>query len=302
MLYASDRRKKLGRVVHYTSAENALKIIASKTMWLRNTQCMADYREVQHGYEMLARFFHDPKKRAGFYRAFKGCATGVAEEATQYFDQWWNNIRFNTYIASISEHDDSEDIHGRLSMWRGFGGQPTRAAIVMKPPPLGDADGLRLLLSPVAYFEYEQVEKQIRKVIRNVRANAEFIAATDREVVKNQIFFMLVTTAVSLKHVGFIEEREWRVIYIPDVHRSNLIVSAIEVIGGVPQIIYKVPLVENPADEVVGVGIPALVDRVIIGPTAYPGPTYAALVAVLQGAGVTDAPSRVVLSGIPLRQ
>jgi hypothetical protein len=37
------------RFVHYTSAESALKIITSKRLWMRNTTCMADYREVRHG-------------------------------------------------------------------------------------------------------------------------------------------------------------------------------------------------------------------------------------------------------------
>jgi hypothetical protein len=36
-----------GRVVHYTTAEAALNIIRTKRMWMRNTNCMADYREVQ---------------------------------------------------------------------------------------------------------------------------------------------------------------------------------------------------------------------------------------------------------------
>src|SRR5438477_7266479 len=62
MPYAMGKRKKLGRVLHYTSAENAIKIIASRTMWLGNTQCMSDYSEVQHGYEMLWQYFNDPKK------------------------------------------------------------------------------------------------------------------------------------------------------------------------------------------------------------------------------------------------
>ena len=34
------------RFVHYTSAEAALSIIRSKRLWLRNTTCMSDYREV----------------------------------------------------------------------------------------------------------------------------------------------------------------------------------------------------------------------------------------------------------------
>jgi hypothetical protein len=230
MPYATARRAKLGRVVHYTSAENAVKIFLSKTMWMRNTQCMADYREVAHGYEMLFEFFREPKRRDPFYKAFTASTAGVGEEAVQLFNQWWNSIRFNTYIASISEHDDSEDAHGRLSMWRGFGGAAPRAAIVMKPPAQNAAQGLRLMLSPVAYFEYGQVEKQLRMVVRNVKASADFLKATDRELVKRVVFFMLVTAAVSLKHIGFVEEREWRIIYLPDANPSNLIVRAIEFI------------------------------------------------------------------------
>src|SRR5712664_1310320 len=41
------------RFVHYTSAEAALKIIRSKRMWMRNTTCMTDYREVQHGLKII---------------------------------------------------------------------------------------------------------------------------------------------------------------------------------------------------------------------------------------------------------
>ena len=51
------------RFVHYTTAEAALKIIDSKRVWMRNTMCMADYREVQHGFEMLQRFFGDATKK-----------------------------------------------------------------------------------------------------------------------------------------------------------------------------------------------------------------------------------------------
>jgi hypothetical protein len=107
MPYATARRTELGRVVHYTSAENTIQIILSKTMWMRNTRCMADYREVEHGYEMLFEFFREPKRRDPFYKAFRGSSAGVGEEAVQLFNQWWNSIRFNTYIASISEHGRS---------------------------------------------------------------------------------------------------------------------------------------------------------------------------------------------------
>ena len=57
------------RFVHYTSAENALKIIQSKRLWLRNTLCMSDFREVQHGFDILQRFFGVPEKKEAFKAA-----------------------------------------------------------------------------------------------------------------------------------------------------------------------------------------------------------------------------------------
>ncbi len=113
---------------------------------------------------------------------------------------------------------------------------------------------------------------------------------------------MLVTAAVSLKHEGFKEEREWRVIYIPQIYQSKLVSFSTEIIEGVPQIIHKIPLQDSPADGVIGVAIPTLVDRVIIGPTAYPVTMGAAFAVALHQAGVANPASRVVASGIPLRQ
>src|SRR5215471_6641558 len=80
------------KFVHYTSAEAALKIIESKRLWMRNTTCMADYREVQHGYDILWRFFHDETKKKAFMDAFDSCAQGVASEAIDLFDKWWANV------------------------------------------------------------------------------------------------------------------------------------------------------------------------------------------------------------------
>jgi hypothetical protein len=306
MPYAAARREKIykenGRFVHYTSAENALRIIQSKQIWMRNARCMTDYMEVSLGYQMLLRFFSQKEKREVFCKSLNRCHPGVGEEALQFFDQWWNNIQFDIYIASISEHDDTEDAHGRLSMWRAFGRLPARAALVIKPPAPGAAEGLRVMLSPVAYFDYDAVEKQIKKVIANVRKNIDFLKTFEKDRIKNMVFFMLVAAAVSLKHQGFQEEREWRVIYIPQVHQSKLIVWSTEIIDGVPQIIHKIPLQDSPDDGVIGVAVPTLLDRVIIGPSPYPVTMGHAFGVALQQAGVANPGSRIVASGIPIRQ
>jgi hypothetical protein len=129
-----NRYARGGRFVHYTSADAAVRIIKNKRIWMRNTTCMSDYSEVEHGFEMLRSFFSDKVKFGSFIGALDACCSGVAQDAINLFDQRGNNIQFSTYIASISEHDDKEDLHGRLSMWRAFGGNAARVAIVFKVP------------------------------------------------------------------------------------------------------------------------------------------------------------------------
>jgi hypothetical protein len=115
-----DRRRR--RAVDVIVAQSGLdETFRSKRMWMRNTTCMTDYREVQHGFEILRNFFSDQNKLAEFTKALDLSVPGGALEAINLFNQHWDTIRFNTYITSISEHDDEEDFHGRLSMWRAFG-------------------------------------------------------------------------------------------------------------------------------------------------------------------------------------
>jgi hypothetical protein len=52
-LFEKDPSRTHVRLVHYTTAEAALNIIRSKRFWMRNTNCMADYREVQHGFDIF---------------------------------------------------------------------------------------------------------------------------------------------------------------------------------------------------------------------------------------------------------
>jgi hypothetical protein len=133
-LYAEEPSERVPRFVHYTSAENALSIIKTKRLWMRNASCMSDYREVQHGFDILAKFFSDKPRLDAFTSTLDRCAMGAAMEAINTFNQWWNDIRDHTYISSISEHIAKEDYHGRLSMWRAFGNNSARVGLVFRVP------------------------------------------------------------------------------------------------------------------------------------------------------------------------
>jgi len=290
------------RFVHYTSSEAALSIIGSKRLWMRSTTCMADYREVQHGFELINAFFVDTTNRERFSAALDACSPGIAKEAIDLFNAWWSDIQFNTYISSISEHDNKEDFHGRLSMWRAFGGQGARVALVFNVPWISPATPiLNVILSPVSYSKREEVHDEINAVIENIKKRTEFLKSIDRKILVSQIFNMLVVGVTCLKHEGFREEREWRVLYSPKRAPSKVVEQATITIGGVPQIVYKLPLDVTVSDALADLDVSQIFDRLIIGPSAYAWAQYEAFVSALTKAGVALATEKVFISDIPIR-
>lgn len=292
----------IGRLVHYTTAEAALNIIRTKRFWMRNTNCMSDYSEVQHGLDIFNRFFSDPTKHESFTVALDDCMPGVASEAINAFNSSWSDIRLNSYIACLSEHQDSEDTNGRLSMWRGFGGTTTRIGIVLRIPYNSlSALALSLTFSPVAYLSESAAHKVLEEVIGNIRANCDYLRTIGRDSLIRLVFMTFLSGVVCLKHEGFQEEKEWRAIYAPKRWPSPLMESSTEVVSGVPQVVYKVPLDAAVSDEIADLDFTQILDHLIIGPTSYPWPIYGAFVDELTKAGVADAAERVRVSGIPIR-
>jgi hypothetical protein len=115
------------------------------------------------------------------------------------------------------------------------------------------------------------------------------------------MFNVLRFAAYCTKHPGFREELEWRVIYSPSFELSETISHEIVSIDGVPQRIYKIPLIDAPEKGLDGADIPQFFDRIIIGPTDYPIAIRDAFETALHTAGVEDPAERIVVSDIPIR-
>jgi hypothetical protein len=295
--------QKSARLVHYTTADGALKIINSKHFWMRNTNLMADYREVQHGFSIFQNFFANEAKRNRFTQVLDSCSTGVAVEALRVFDRaWQETVPFETYITCLSEHEDSEDAHGRLSMWRAFGGNAPRIAIVFNIPSDSLASvALGITFSPVAYLSEPAAHLVVDEVMENIDANRVFLKGLERDLLIRTVFRMLLSGVVCLKHEGFREEREWRAIYQPRIWSSSLMKQSTEVIAGIPQLVYKIPMDASESPQIADLDFAKLFDRLIVGPSPYVWPMYEALVDALLKAGVHDPGQRLIPSGIPIR-
>lgn len=109
--------------------------------------------------------------------------------------------------------------------------------------------------------------------------------------------------AIAMKHNGFREEQEWRLVYRPAESDETLVNPAVRSHGGSVQTVYEMPL-EVPDDQAAsppGYSLDTLVDRLIIGPSDHPLHSMRAFSRALTDAGVSDAAMRVKMSTIPLR-
>jgi hypothetical protein len=116
----------------------------------------------------------------------------------------------------------------------------------------------------------EEIEREFLAALQSIRDNYAILAALKIEDSLNTAFYVPVMAALSLKHSGFSEEREWRMIFLPDALPSEHVERSVEVIDGVPQAVFKIPIENKPDRDICGVSIPDLIDHVITGPTVYP--------------------------------
>ena len=288
------------RFVHYTRADAAMNILRTKEVWMRKTSCMDDFTEVQYGLECLAAAYNGEVGKR-FKAVLDSIFAGLSNEIEKLFNGWQPHFEFDTYILCVSEHVDEEDTFGRLSMWRAYGSATGVALVLNNAPFLSPSEALKAYSSPVAYLTKKGIEKELEKIAGALEKDSDFVRVNGRQTAINYVFNAFRFAALCTKHPGFREEREWRVVYTPEFDKSDRLIKDIQVIEGVPQPIYKLPLSNILEEGLVGVEISEIIDRIIIGPTQYPGAVREAFENLLAEAGVDEPASRVLVSDIPLR-
>jgi hypothetical protein len=288
------------RFVYYTSAETAMRILQSGEIWMRNASTMNDFAEVHHGFDRVNSAWKG-ESGAVLRGTLDSCFAGVAKEIQDLFNSLWPSIQSNTFLTCISEHHDTDDLHGRLSMWRGYGADCGVALVVNGNAMFKDTSMANVFGAPVLYADDATFAQHFLNLAKGVQAECDLLTGLGRDAAKQLIFTMLRFMVVCIKHPGFAEEREWRVIASPGIEPEPSVPSAIEAIDGVPQRVLKLKLQAVAPDPNSPMPIPALLNRVIIGPCDYPVVTLHAFMALLEQLGVPNARDKVFVSGTPLR-
>lgn len=289
-------------LVHYTSAEAAMNILRTKEIWLRESTCMNDFMEVQHGIDCLSAAYNTHENGKKFQAALNGIFGGITKDVEAKFNESVGLLKSETYLMCLSEHDPNENELGRLSMWRAYSANSGVAIVINTRAPLNDSGALNAFTLPVEYLSDADFADKLGRIAEAIQSEAAFIEKQGRETVANVIFNMLRFGAIATKHPGFKEEKEWRVVYSPKLTPSDHLVKDVKVINGTPQTIFKIPLKNIPERGLRGLEIPEMIERIIIGPTQFPLAMWKAFVTLLADAGVQNPESKVWTSRIPLRK
>ncbi len=197
---------------HYTTADAAMKILDSKSLWFRNAKFMNDFSEIRYGLDLLKEVMKKPigaKLRSAIDSIYPNTTELVLETTGLLEDDW----KFNTFIACPSLHKVKERKRGRLSMWRAYG----NIAIIMKAPTLMGLmleSGIRI--SPMRYFAEWHFMNHISKVSKSVEKGKHYLEHMSPDVYANAFSTAILDVVLGTKHPSFSEEQECRLIYRPN--------------------------------------------------------------------------------------
>jgi hypothetical protein len=294
-----------GLLAHYTTAETAMKIVKGRSLWLRNAAVMNDFSEVEYGRSVMQPVLGGEMGER--YKAvLDAISPGLGEDVFRRHLAHRNHAREAIFTASVSEHDPNDRL-GRLSMWRAYGGPVAGVALLFHG---GAADleiepSLEVGVSPILYGDPNHFVQEFAEATAKVEAHTDFLKTWDAQIISNAATNALQLAMFSIKHPGFEEEREWRIIHRPYEFPAAAMVPFNISLNGIPQTVYELPFHnpdKGPLFNIPQLDLNDILAGVMIGPCAYPETVFRALKDEMTAAGIENAGNRIIVSNIPLRQ
>ena len=299
-------RQSLESLAHYTSIEVLEKILSTDEIWFSAPQFMNDLHELSYGMEQGAKTFFQ-------YSDFSRKATDDAEFATKIKNQfarfmyeYHTSHNSSIYVLCFSDHTAGPP-DGQLSMWRAYGGKGKGAALVFNTSILRERTDSVLLIAKVKYEPLHERINSIAKMIQRWAVAVRVInpAPTDENAAAaaQALFVSNKLLALITKHVGFEEEKEWRLIYIENHDRKLILRSRIGNFIGPrglePKL--KMPIKPLPLDPPENWTFDSALDKIILGPGMSEKLHRRAFEEMLKRFGKHSFKSKIQFSTIPLR-
>jgi hypothetical protein len=153
-----------------------------------------------------------------------------------------------TYMVSISEHgnndpdETNEDLYGRLSMWRAYGGNTNVAFVFNNKVFVEESQAIGAYTSPILYRDIDGFQSEFGELVSSIENNIAALKQIELNLMRAHLLSALHFAVYQPNTLEFSEEREWRIIHSPTIWPSNILKPVYRVVNGIPQRIYEVPL------------------------------------------------------------
>jgi hypothetical protein len=285
---------------HYTSADTVKKVLDSRGFYMRNSRLMNDHSEVSHGFQMVLTAVSETGGGSQYKAAWSSVEPRLGERLPQLIAESAGKVMDDCFIISVSEHLAADD-DGLLSMWRAYGTGDLRVALVARPGAVAPMAEAGVFLTACLYGDVHDVGRELGGKAAVLSRHAGAFRDLSPALIEQLALGDAVNFAVSIKHPGFAEEREWRFVYVTDFPSPEMNARREAVVwGGIPQVVYKLPII-LPCDA--GWTPDRLsLERIILGPCAESRTVRRGLVQLLGDYSFDNAEDIVRASSIPYRQ
>jgi hypothetical protein len=293
--------KKRPKLAHYTSIMSLECILRTQQIWYSNPLFMNDFEELRFGLQEGARLFwnnEEIRKACGTQERFAKLASSFS-----YFAEMKEHD-LDTYVLCFSEHNDTNN-DGLLSMWRGYGGNGSGAALVIDTKNLGNLPTSPLLFSKVEYYSteirlqlLENKLNQFAELLSPLHVLDDFLW-----IAASIIFERIMLFALTTKHHGFHEENEWRFIYFKERDTNRKLWPMFDYAIGKRGLEPKLKLKLEHIDGVTTVdyALDKILDQIILGPMNSFHTVKSTFLRMLELMGRQELRHKVIVSGIPFR-
>jgi hypothetical protein len=199
------------RLTHYTTLDGLKGIIDSGEIWLSNVSFLNDRRELLYGVDeaaKIAKKFSSKETYAEWHKPLSRALTRLRGGKMP-----------NTYAACFCEKSDI------LSQWRGYGGATQGIAITFRRKRLAEElKDSRATLYPVIYGQLntaDQITSELSDKLDDLEQTARKKGYSDDQK-EIEAYSLICRLLPQFKHVGFSDEREWRIVIQHNTLRSGV--------------------------------------------------------------------------------
>jgi hypothetical protein len=228
-------------------------------------------------------------------------AASLRSAFSYYCKEFEEQHVFDTYILCLSEHDPIKK-DGLLSMWRGYGGNGNGAALVFN-----SNFAFRDLSSPIliARIHYDTAQGRISWMNNRINQWCDLLENSlipdDKlYLAADRLFNLIKLFALKSKHEGFAEEREWRIIYLPERDTCKEAFKLDYIVGkhGVePKLRFAIRPIAPDQTWTFG----DILEQIILGPSLSSWLARRGVERMLETVGKPEFKEKISVSLIPLR-